>query len=144
VCVCVCVLLFVLLHAAMVAACLRGLTGHRFVCYCVQTHFCGCFFFNLRGLTGSDVSFHFCLLEKREGEDGDGCCAPNVQEFIYRENSVFTMGISRNLSFRDESRLSGRTKNVLVSAWSALLASDQIRSGRGCGSMSLSFLASIM
>jgi len=42
------------------------------------------------------------------------------------EGFGFTMGSSRSFGFH-EARLSRRTGNVLASAWSAHLASDQIR-----------------
>ena len=93
---------------------------------------------------GSDVSFLLRSVEEREGEDGDGYRDPDVQEFVCQGALVFVMGSSRSFNFRNETPLSGRTGNVLVSAWFAHLASDWIRSGRGWGSTPLSFLAAIM
>ena len=54
-----------------------------------------------------------CLLssspvEEGEGEDGYDYCAPDVQEFICRGTSIFAMGSSRKVSFRNKARLSGR------------------------------------
>ena len=64
---------------------------------------------------GGDVSF-LRPVEEGEGDDGNGCCAFDVQEFICRGASVFVMGLSRNFGFRDEVWLSGRKGNVLPSA----------------------------
>ena len=77
-------------------------------------------------LAGSDVVLLLRLMEEREGEDGDSCCDPDVQESSCQETSVFAMGSSRNLSFCDESWLSGRIGKALASAWSVRLVSDQI------------------
>jgi len=65
---------------------------------------------------GGDVFFLLHTVEEREGEDGDGCCAPDVQEFVCRGTSVFAMGSSRKVSLRDEARLSGRIGRALSSA----------------------------
>ena len=75
---------------------------------------------------GSDVTFLLCPVEEGGGEreDGDDRYTPDAQEFICRGALVFAMGPSRNFGFRDEAWLSGKTRNVLVSAWSTLLASD--------------------
>jgi len=62
-------------------------------------------------------------VEKGEGEDGDGCCAPDVQEFVCQGVSVLVMGSSSNFGSHDEARLSGRTENVLTSTWFAYLNS---------------------
>ena len=51
--------------------------------------------------------FFFRLVEEEEGEDIDGCCAPDVQEFICQEMSVFLMGSSRKVSLHDEARCQG-------------------------------------
>ena len=93
---------------------------------------------------GGDVFFLLCPVEKGEGKGGDGCCALDVQGFVCRGTSVFVMGPSRNFDFCDEARLSGRTDRALASTWSAHLVSDQIRSGRGWGSVSFSFLTACM
>ena len=84
-----------------------------------------------------------CLLssspmEEGEGEDGDGYCTSDVQEFVYRGTSVLVMGPSRNLSFRDDARPSGSIGKFLLlphrSVWSL------IRSGRaGVKARHLSF-----
>ena len=57
-------------------------------------------------------------MEKGEGEDGDGCCAPDVQEFVCQGVSVLVMGSSSNFGSRGDARLPGKTGNVLASAWS--------------------------
>jgi len=48
-------------------------------------------------------------MEEGEGEDGDHCCAPEVQEFVCRGASVFVMGPSRSFNFCNEGLLSGKT-----------------------------------
>ena len=93
---------------------------------------------------GSDIFFLLCLVEEGEGKDGDGCCTPDIQGFICRGTSIFAMGPSRNFSFHNEARPSGRTGRALSFAWSAHLVSNQIRPGRGWGSTPLSFLIACM
>ena len=44
--------------------------------------------------TGDDVSFVLHLVEKGEGDDGDGYCTLDVQEFICQGVSVLVMGLS--------------------------------------------------
>ena len=73
-------------------------------------------------VVGGDVFFLLCPVEEEEGEDGVGCCAPDVQEFVCRGIAAFAMGLSRNLSFRDETRLSERIGKVLAS-WLVCLSS---------------------
>jgi len=65
---------------------------------------------------GGDVSFVLCLVEEGEGEDGDGCCTLDVQEFVCQGVSVLVMGSSINFSSCDEAQLSGWTGYVLASA----------------------------
>ena len=83
------------------------------------------------------MSSSFFIRWRKEREGGDGCCASDVHEFIYRGTSIFAMGPSRIFGFRDEARLSGRIGMTLASAWSAHMVSDQIRPGGGWGSMPL-------
>ena len=65
-------------------------------------------------------------MEERDGEDGDGRCAPDDGESSCQEMSVFTMDSSRDVSFCDEPQLSGRIDMALASAWSVRLVFDQI------------------
>ena len=76
-------------------------------------------------MVGSD-SVLLCPIEEEEGEDGDSCCALNIQESSCRETSVFVMGLSRNISFCDKAQLLGRIGRILASIWSVRLVSDQI------------------
>ena len=78
---------------------------------------------------GSDVSFLLRSVEEREEEDGIGSCAPDVRESVCQGVSVLVMGSSSSFDSRDEARLSGRTTNVLTSAWSGHLDSGQNRPG---------------
>ena len=64
---------------------------------------------------GCDVFFLLRPVKEREGEDGDGCCAHDVQEFSYRGTSVFAMSSLRKISFHDEAQLSGRKGRALAS-----------------------------
>jgi len=75
-------------------------------------------------------------MEKGEGKGRDGCCALDVHGFVCRGTLVFAMGPSRNFSFHDEARLSGRTCKALTSIWSAHLVSDQIKHGLGLDALS--------
>ena len=61
---------------------------------------------------GSDVFFVLCSVEEGEGEDGDGCCTPNVPESTFQKVSVLVVGSSSNFGSCDEAQLSGRTGNV--------------------------------
>jgi len=83
------------------------------------------FAFKILVLVGCDV-FLLRRVEEGEGEDGDGCCEPDIQEFGCRGTSVFMMGSSRKVSLRDETWLSGRIGRALASAWSVRLVFDQI------------------
>ena len=56
-------------------------------------------------IDGSDVFFFLCPVKEGEGEDGYDCRTPVVLEFICRGKSVFIMGPSRKVSFRDEAHL---------------------------------------
>ena len=38
-------------------------------------------------LVGGDILFLLRPMEEGEGEDGDGCFTPHVQEFVCRETS---------------------------------------------------------
>ena len=55
-------------------------------------------FQNFTLLVSGNVFFLLRLVEEGEGEDGDGCCAPDVQEFSCRGTSIFAMGSSRKVS----------------------------------------------
>ena len=68
-------------------------------------------------------------MEEGEGENEDGCCDFDVQEFGCRGTSVFVRGSSRKISFYDETRLSRRIDGALVSAWYVRLVFDQISPG---------------
>jgi len=76
-------------------------------------------------------------MEEGEGEDGDDCFAPDVQEFECRGTSVFVMGSSRKVSLCDEVRLSGRISRVLAPACYVRLVFVQIGSGWSWGSAPL-------
>jgi len=77
-------------------------------------------------------------MKEGEEEAGEGRCAPDVQKFGCRGTSVFAMGSSRNVSLRDEARLSGRIGRAFASAWFVWFL---IRSGRpGVGARHLSIL----
>ena len=54
------------------------------------------------------MSFLVRSVEKGEGEDGNGCYTPDVQESVYQGISLFGMDSSGSLSFHDEAQLSGR------------------------------------
>ena len=88
-------------------------------------------------MVGCDIFFLLCLVEEREGENGDSCCASDVQEFGCRRTSVFAMGSSRKVSLRDEAWLSGRISTALASAWSVRQVFDQIGPGWSWGSTPL-------
>ena len=68
----------------------------------------------------------FYPMKEREREDEGGCHAPDVQESSCQDMSVFAKGSSRNISFCDEARLSGRIGRVLASTLYARLIFDQI------------------
>ena len=93
---------------------------------------------------GGDVFFLLHLVEKGEGENGNGRCTLGVQESVCRGVSVLEIGPSRSFGSRNEAWLSGRTKNVLASAYSANLDSDHKRPGRGWGLTPFSILAMII
>ena len=63
------------------------------------------FLFKLHTIDGGDVFFFLCPVKEGEGEDGYDFHAPIVLEFICRGKSVFMMGPSRKVSFRDEAHL---------------------------------------
>ena len=90
--------------------------------------------FKILSLVGCDV-FLLHSVKEREEEDGDGCCALDIQEFGCRETSVLTMSLSRKVSFHDEAWLSGRIGRALVSVWSVRLVFDQIGPGWSWGSV---------
>ena len=50
---------------------------------------------------GDDVSFLLRPVEEEEGENGEGCCAPDVQEFVCQGALVFVMGPSRDFGSRE-------------------------------------------
>ena len=56
-----------------------------------------------------DVSFIIRLVEEGEGEGGDVCYTPDVQESVYQRVSALMIGSSRGFSTCDEAQLSGRT-----------------------------------
>ena len=64
---------------------------------------------------GSDVSFLLHLVKEGMVEDGNDCCAPDVQESIRQGVSVLVMGSSSSFGSRGEARLPGRIGNVLTS-----------------------------
>ena len=90
------------------------------------------FAFKILVLVGRDV-FLLRPVEERKRADEGGYCAPDIQESSCRETSVFATGSSRNASFCDEARLSGRIGRVLASVWSF----DQIGLVWSWGSVSL-------
>ena len=94
-------------------------------------------FQNFTLLVASDIFFSLRPVEEGEGEDGDGCCASDIQEFDYRGMSLFVMGSSRKVSLHDEASLSGRVGKALVFAWSVRLVFDQIGPGWSWGSTPL-------
>ena len=61
-----------------------------------------------------------------EGEDGNGCCAPDIQESIGQGVLVLVMGTSSSFGSRDKAQLLGRIGNVLTSARYARLYSGQM------------------
>ena len=58
---------------------------------------------------GGDVSFVLRSVEEGEGEDGDGCCTPDVQESFCQRVLVLVMGSSNSFDSCDETQMSGRT-----------------------------------
>ena len=90
---------------------------------------------------GGDVSFVLRSVEEGEGENGDGCCTLDFQECVCQGVLVLVMGLSSSFCSCDEAQLSGWTKNVLPSAWSARLDSGQNILGRSWGLTPFSFLA---
>ena len=85
-------------------------------------------FQNFALLVGGDVFFLHHPVEEGEGEDGNGCCTPDVQEFICRGTSVLVMGSSRKVSLRDEAWMSGRIGRTPASLL-ACMVFDQIGLG---------------
>jgi len=61
------------------------------------------------------------------GEVDNSCCAPDVHEFVCQEVSVLVP--SSSFSSRGEAWLPGKTRNVLVSAWSRLDSDKNIPGG---------------
>ena len=84
----------------------------------------------LHCFVGGDVSFVLRSMEEGEGEDGDGCCTLDVQEYVCQGVSVLMLGSSRSSSSGDETQLWGWIGNDLFSAWSARLASGWSKLGR--------------
>ena len=84
-------------------------------------------------------------MEEGEGEGGDICCTPDVQESICQGISALVMGLTRGFSSYDEAQLLGWIWNDLFSTWSSsLLAFDRNRLERSLGLTSFSFLAASM
>ena len=63
----------------------RGKTLGESLCFFLKTPY----FQSFALLVGSDVFFLLYSVEEEEEEDGDGCCAPDVREFIHHGKSVF-------------------------------------------------------
>ena len=74
------------------------------------------------------------------GEDGDGCCTLDVQEFICQGVFVLVIGSSSIFGSYDKAQLWGWIRNDLSSAWSVCLAFGWNRLGSGWGLTPLSFL----
>ena len=76
-------------------------------------------------------------MEEGEGEDGDGYCTLDIQEFVCRGTSVFAIGSSRKVSFCDEAQLSRKIGRAPVFAWFVHLVFDQIGPDWNWGLVSL-------
>ena len=63
----------------------------------------------------------FLLRQVEKREDENSCYVLDIQEFGFREISVFAMGLSRNISLCDKDLLPGRIGGILASTWSVHL-----------------------
>jgi len=79
---------------------------------------------------GDNVSFLLHLVEEGEGEDGNGCRAPDAHESICQGVWAFVMVSSRSFSSR-EAQLLERIGNALAYTWFKRLDSSRNRPGRG-------------